>query len=224
VSLFKNLPYDPIKDFAPVTLLMKGVTVLVAHPSVPANNVKELIALGKAKGGNSVAWGSAGAGTISHLAGELFVRVTGVNFLHVPYKGAGPALTGLLSGETQFAFLSPVTARVQLQAKKVKAFTVTSLERFPATPDVPSAAEAGVPGLEALLWFGLMAPAKTPRPIVMKLNREINESFKQPDTQEALLKLGALAAPTTPEEMLAFIKAELVKWAPVIKAAGIKVE
>jgi tripartite-type tricarboxylate transporter receptor subunit TctC len=224
VSLFKNLPYDPIKDFAPITLLMKGVTVLVAHPSVPANNLKELVALGRAKGGQSVAWGSAGAGTISHLAGELFVRVSGVHFLHVPYKGAGPALTGLLSGETQFAFLSPVTARSQLQAKKVKAFAVTSLQRFPATPDVPSATEAGMPELEALLWFGLMAPAKTPRPIVMKLNREITESFKQPDTQEALLKLGALAAPTTPEEMLAFIKAELAKWTPVIKAAGIKVE
>ncbi|HZN26735.1 MAG TPA: tripartite tricarboxylate transporter substrate binding protein [Burkholderiales bacterium] len=224
VSLFKNLPYDPVKDFAPVSLLMKGVTVLVAHPSVPANNVQELIALGKAKGGNAVAWGSAGAGTISHLAGELFVRVTGIDFLHVPYKGAGPALTGLLSGETNFAFLSPVTARTQLQAKKVKAFTVTSLQRFPGLPDVPSAAEAGVPKLDALLWFGLMAPAKTPQSIVMKLNREITESFNQPDTKEALLKLGAIAAPTTPQDMSAFIKAELAKWTPVIKAAGIKAE
>src|SRR3954468_19306026 len=116
-SLFKNLPYDPIRDFAPVSLLMKGVTVLVAHPSVPANSVQELIALGKAKGGNNIAWGSAGSGTICHLAGELFKRVSGVDFLHIPYKGAGPALTGLLSGETQFAFLSPVTARSQLQAK-----------------------------------------------------------------------------------------------------------
>src|SRR5918911_436044 len=160
VSLFKNLPYDPIRDFAPISLLMKGVTVLVAHPSLPANSAQELIALGKAKGGSAVSWGSAGAGTISHLAGELFVRVSGVKFLHVPYKGAGPALTGLLSGETQFAFLSPVTARSQLQSKKVKAFTVTSLQRFPSLPEVPSAAEAGVPGLDALLWFGLMAPAK----------------------------------------------------------------
>ena len=224
VSLFKNLPYDPIRDFAPISLLMKGVTVLVAHPSVPANNVQELIALGKAKGGNGVAWGSAGSGTISHLAGELFVRVSGVDFLHVPYKGAGPALTGLLSGETQFAFLSPVTARTQLQAKKVKAFTVTSLQRFPGLPDVPSAAEAGVPKLDALLWFGLMAPAKTPQAIVTKLNKEINESFSQPDVKEALLKLGAIAAPTTPQEMTAFIKAELGKWTPVIKAAGIKAE
>ena len=224
VTLFPKLPYDPLRDFAPITILMKGVTVLVAHPSVPANNVQELIALGKAKGGNTIPWGSAGAGTISHLAGELFVKVSGVNFLHIPYKGAGPALTGLLSGETQFAFLSPVTARSQLQAKKVKAFTVTSLQRFPGTPEVPSAAEAGVPGLDALLWFGLMAPAKTPQPIITKLNREINDSFNQPDVKEALLKLGALAAPSTPEEMRAFIKAELAKWTPVIKAAGIKVE
>jgi tripartite-type tricarboxylate transporter receptor subunit TctC len=224
VSLFKNLPYDPLRDFAPISLLMKGVTVLVAHPSTPANSVQELITLGKAKGGDAVSWGSAGAGTISHLAGELFVRVSGVKFLHIPYKGAGPALTGLLSGETQFAFLSPVTARTQLQAKKVKAFTVTSLERFPALPDVPSAKEAGVPGLDALLWFGIMAPAKTPQPIVMRLNREISDSFNQPDTKEALLKLGAIASPTTPEEMRAFIKAELVKWTPVIKDAGIKAD
>lgn len=221
VSLFKNLPYDPVRDFAPISILMKGVTVLVAHPSVPANNVQELIALGKAKGGNAVPWGSAGAGTISHLAGELFISVSGVKFLHVPYKGAGPALTGLLSGETQFAFLSPVTAHAQLQAKKVKAFTVTSLQRFPGTPDVPSATEAGVPGLDALLWFGIMAPAKTPQSIIMKLNKEINDSFNRPDVKEALLKLGAIASPSSPQEMAAFIKAELAKWTPVIKAAGI---
>ena len=224
VTLFPKLPYDPLRDFAPISNLMKGVTVLVAHPSVPANSVQELIALGKAKGGDAVSWGSAGAGTISHLAGELFKKVSGVNFLHIPYKGAGPALTGLLSGETQFAFLSPVTARSQLQAKKVKAFTVTSLQRFPGTPEIPSATEAGVPGLDALLWFGIMAPAKTPPAIVAKLNREIVESFNQPDTKEALLKMGAIAAAGTPEELREFIKAELAKWTPVIKAAGIKVE
>jgi tripartite-type tricarboxylate transporter receptor subunit TctC len=223
-SLFPKLPYDPLRDFAPISILMKGVTVLVAHPSVPANNVQELVALGKAKGGNAVSWGSAGAGTISHLAGELFVKVSGVNFLHIPYKGAGPALTGLLSGETQFAFLSPVTARAQLQAKKVKAFTVTSLQRFPGTPEIPSASEAGVPGLDALLWFGIMAPAKTPPAIVTRLNKEINDSFAQPDVKEALLKLGAIASPSTPEEMRAFIKSELTKWTPIIKAAGIKAD
>jgi tripartite-type tricarboxylate transporter receptor subunit TctC len=221
VSLFKNLPYDPIKDFAPVSLLMKGVTVLVAHPSLPANSVQELIALGKQKQGN-VTWGSAGAGTISHLTGELFKQVTGVNFLHVPYKGAGPALTGLLSGETQFAFLSPVTAHAQLKAGKVKAFAVSSATRFPGTPDIPSATEAGVPGMEALLWFGILAPAKTPQAIVTKLNREINASFSRPDTREALLKLGAIASPTTPDELRAFIQSELKKWTPIIKSAGIK--
>lgn len=221
VSLFKHLPYDPVKDFAPITLLMKGVTVLVAHPSVPANSVQELIALGKAKGGGSVTWGSAGAGTISHLAGELFNNVSGVKFLHVPYKGAGFALTGLLSGETHFAFLSPVTAHVQLQARKVKAFTVTSLTRFPGTPDIPSATEAGVPGLNALLWFGIMAPAKTPQPVVTRLNKEINDSFNRQDVKDALLKLGAIAAPGSPQDMRAFMQAELAKWTPIIKSAGI---
>jgi tripartite-type tricarboxylate transporter receptor subunit TctC len=224
VSLFKNLPYDPVRDFAPISLLMKGVTVLVAHPSVPANSVQDLIALGKAKGGNAVSWGSAGAGTISHLSGELFNQVTGIKFLHVPYKGAGPALTGLLSGETQFAFLSPVTAYAQLQARKVKAFAVSSVTRFPGTPDIPSAAEAGVPGMEALLWFGIMAPAKTPQAIVTRLNREINESFTRPDVKEALLKLGAIASPSSSEEMRSFIKSELTKWTPIIKAAGIKAD
>src|SRR5688572_20870287 len=190
VTLFPKLPYDPLRDFAPISILMKGVTVLVAHPSVPANSVQELIALGKAKGGNAVSWGSAGAGTISHLAGELFVQVSGVKFLHIPYKGAGFALTGLLSGETQFAFLSPVTAHVQLQAKKVKAFTVTSLQRFPGTPDIPSATEAGVPGLDALLWFGIMAPAKTPQSVVMKLNKEINDSFNRPEARSEERRVG----------------------------------
>jgi tripartite-type tricarboxylate transporter receptor subunit TctC len=206
VTLFPKLPYDPLRDFAPVSMLMKGVTVLVAHPSVPANSVQDLIALGKAKGGNAVSWGSAGAGTISHLAGELFIQVSGVKFLHVPYKGAGFALTGLLSGETQFAFLSPVTAHVQLQAKKVKAFTVTSLQRFPGTPDIPSAAEAGVPGLDALLWFGIMAPAKTPQSIVVRLNSEINDAFNRQDAKDTLLKLGAIAAPSTPEEITIELK------------------
>ena len=224
VSLFPKLPYDPLRDFEPVTILMKGVTVLVAHPSIAASSVQELIALGKSKGGSAVPWGSAGAGTISHLAGELFNQVSGVKFLHIPYKGAGPALTGLLSGEVQFAFLSPVTAHAQLQAKKVKAFAVTSRERFPALPDVLSATEAGVPGIEALLWFGLMAPAKTPPSIVTKLNNAVRESFSRPETRDALLKLGALAAPSTPAEMRAFLQAELAKWTPVIRTAGIKAE
>jgi tripartite-type tricarboxylate transporter receptor subunit TctC len=221
VSLFKNLPYHPLRDFEPVTLLMKGVTVLVAHPSVAANSVQELIALGKAKGGSAVTWGSAGAGTISHLTGELFNQVTGIKFLHVPYKGAGPALTGLLSGEVHFAFLSPVTAHAQLQAGKVKAFVVSSRERFPGTPNIPSATEAGVPGMEALLWFGLMAPAKTPKAVIALLNREINDVFKQPEVQDTLLKMGAVASPSSPAEMRAFIESELARWTPVIKAAGI---
>jgi tripartite-type tricarboxylate transporter receptor subunit TctC len=221
VSLFKNLPYDPLRDFEPVTMLMKGVTVLVVHPSVAANSVQELVTLARTRPGANFTWGSAGAGTISHLTGELFNQVTGIKFLHVPYKGAGPALTGLLSGEVQFAFLSPVTAYAQLQAGKVKAFAVSSRDRFPGTPNIPSATEAGVPGMEALLWFGLMAPAKTPRPIIARLNREITESFKQPDVVQTLLKLGAVASPSSPEEMRAFLKSELAKWSPIIKAAGI---
>ena len=222
VALYKDLPYDPVKDFAPVSRMTTGVVVLVTHPSIPVSNAKELIAFIKQKSGLSYA--SAGNGTMSHLAGELFNRIAGVKVLHVPYKSAGFALTSLLSSETQISFLSPVTAHTQLKAGRVKALAVSSKTRFPGTPDIPSAVEAGIPGMDAQLWFGLFTTAKTPRAVVMKLNREITEVLNKPDVKAMLLTQGAEAAPSTPEELGDFVKSELARWIPIIKAAGIKAD
>jgi tripartite-type tricarboxylate transporter receptor subunit TctC len=223
VTLYaKDLPYDPIKDFAPVTMVSRGVTVLVSHPSLPASTAQELIAYAKQRG--NLTYGSAGNGTISHLTGELFNQVTGLKVLHVPYKSAGFALTALLGNEVQISFLSPITAYSQLKAGKVKAYAVSSKERFAGAPDIPSASEAGIPGMEALLWFGVFAPAQTPRPVVMKLNQGIGDLLRQPDVKEALIKQGAEASPSTPEELGKFVQSELAKWTPIIKAAGMKAD
>ncbi len=222
VSLYPGLPYDPLRDFAPITKVTTGVTVLVTHPSVPVSTVKELIALARQKG--NLSYGSAGNGTISHLTGELFNQVAGVKLLHIPYKSAGFALTALLGNETPVSFLSPITAHTQLKAGRVKALAVSSKERFPSTPEIPSAAEAGIPGMDAQLWFGLFTTAKTPRAIVLKINREVVDMLNRPDVKEAILKQGALVAPGTPEELGAFVKSELARWTPIIKAAGIKAD
>lgn len=219
VSLYKNLPYDPLKDFAPITRVASLVTVLVTHPSVPVSNVKELIAYAKQK---DLSYASAGNGTISHLTGELFKQVTGVNIQHVPYKSAGFALTAIISGETQVSFLSPVTAHSQLKSGKVKALAVSSRERFVGAPDIPSATEAGIPGMEAELWFGLFTTAGTPKAIVGKLNREIVAILRNPEVKNAILTRGAVVTPSTPEELTAWVKSELKKWTPIIKASGIK--
>jgi tripartite-type tricarboxylate transporter receptor subunit TctC len=220
VSLYKSLPYDPIKDFAPISLVAKLVTVLVVHPSVPANNVQELIAYAKQKG--DLNYASAGNGTISHLTGELFNQVAGLKIQHVPYKSAGAALTGLIGGETPVSFLSPITAHTQLKAGKLKAFAVSSRTRFVAVPDIPSATEAGIPGMEAVLWFGLFAPAQTPKPIVAKLNQTVVEILSRPDVKAAILVRGGEVAPSTPDELAAWVKSEIKKWTPIIKAAGIQ--
>ena len=221
VSLYKNLPYDPLKDFAPITKTATLVTVLVLHPSIPAKNVQELVALAKQK---NLTYASAGNGTISHLTGELFKQVAKVDVQHVPYKSAGFALTSILSGETQISFLSPITAYVQLKSGKLRALAVSSTERFVAVPDIPSATEAGIPGMVAELWFGLFTTAKTPKPIVAKLNREITGILQSQEVKDALLKRGAIVAPGTPDELQAFVKSELAKWTPIIKASGIKAD
>jgi tripartite-type tricarboxylate transporter receptor subunit TctC len=220
VSLYKNLPYDPLKDFAPITRTGTLVTVLVTHPSVPAANARELIAYARQKG--DLSYASAGNGTISHLTGELFKQVAGVQLQHVPYKSAGFALTAIISGEVQVSFLSPVTAYTQLKSGKVKAFAVSSRERFVGTPEIPSATEAGIPGMEAELWFGLFTTAGTPKTILAKLNKEIVGILNSSEVKEALLKRGAIATPSTPEELAAWVKSELAKWTPIIKASGIK--
>jgi tripartite-type tricarboxylate transporter receptor subunit TctC len=221
VSLYKNLPYDPLKDFSPITRTASGVTVLVLHPSVPAKNVAELVALSKQK---PLSYASAGNGTVSHLTGELFKQVTKANVQHVPYKSAGFALTSILSGETQISFLSPVTAYAQLKSGKVRALAVSGRERFPGAPDIPSTVEAGLAGMEAELWFGLFTTAKVPKPIVAKLHKEITAILNTEEVKASLLQRGAIASPSTPEELQAYVKSELAKWTPIIKASGIKAD
>ncbi len=221
VSLYKNLPYDPLKDFSPITKTASGVTVLVLHPSVPAKNVPELVALAKQK---QLSYASAGNGTVSHLTGELFKQVAKVNVQHVPYKSAGFALTSILSGETQISFLSPVTAYAQLKSGKVRALAVSGKDRFPGAPDIPSATEAGLAGMEAELWFGLFTTAKVPKPIVAKLHKEITAILASEEVKASLLQRGAIASPSTPEELQAYVKSELAKWTPIIKASGIKAD
>ncbi len=203
-------------------MVATGVTVLVANPAVPVSNAEEFIAYAKRKG--DLAYGSAGNGSISHLTGELLKKVTGIPLQHIPYKSAGNALTAVLSGEVPVSFLSPLTAHAQLKAGKVKALAVSSGTRFPGAPDIPSATEAGIPGMEAKLWFGLFAPANTPKAIVAKLNGEIGEILRAPQTQETFLKQGVAAASSTPEELRDWVKAELARWTPLIQAAGIKAD
>ena len=219
--LFKNLAYDPIRDFAPISLLTNSGIALTINPSVPANSVKEFVAYAKAHPG-TLNYASAGGGTSSQLSGELFNQMTGAKLVHIPYKGAGFALTAVVAGETQAAFLSTTTASAQVKAGKLKALAVMSAKRFPAAPDIPSITEAGFAGIESSVWFGLLAPAGTPKAIVEKINRDVVASLNAPESRSMLLAQGAEPTPTTPQEFDAFLKAEIKKWGRVIKEAGIK--
>ncbi|HZR69259.1 MAG TPA: tripartite tricarboxylate transporter substrate binding protein [Burkholderiales bacterium] len=223
VTLYaKTLPYDPVRDFEPVTMVAQGVVVLVTHPSLPVTSAKEFVAYAKQKG--DLSYASAGNGSTSHLAGELLKKITGIPLQHIPYKSAGNALTAVLANEVPVSFLSPLTAHTQLKAGKVRALAVSSTERFPGAPDIPSAAEAGIPGMQIKLWFGLFAPAKTSRAVVLKLNHEIGGILRAPETQETFLKQGVAATPSTPEELGEWVKTELVKWTPIIRESGIKAD
>jgi len=220
-SLFKDLAYDPVRDFAPLSNIVNVGIALVVHPSVPATSLKDFIAYAQGKPGG-LNYGSPGGGTSGNLTGELVNLVTKAKMQHVPYKGAGFALTGVVSGETQASFLATSTAAAQIRAGKLRALAVIRKTRFPGLPDVPSAAEAGYPDLEANAWFGLFAPAKTPKPVVAKLNQEMVRVLGLRDVQELLLKQGAEAAPTSPEEFGAYVKSEIVKWSRVVKESGAK--
>ncbi|MGZ8154391.1 MAG: Bug family tripartite tricarboxylate transporter substrate binding protein [Burkholderiales bacterium] len=219
--LFKKLAYDPIKDFAPITLLTNSGIALVINPSMPVNTLKDFVAYARSRPG-TLNYGSAGGGTSSQLSGELFNQMTGAKLVHIPYKGAGFALTAVVQGETQAAFLSTTTASAQVKAGKLKALAVMSPRRFPAAPDIPSVTEAGFPGIESSVWFGLLAPAGTPKAIVDKINHDVVAILKTPEARSQLLVQGAEPTPTTPQEFEAFLRAEIKKWGRVIKEAGIK--
>jgi len=223
VSLFSKLPYDPIRDFAPVSLIMEAEGLLVVHPSVPAKTVKELIALARSRPGQ-LSYASAGHGTAAHLAGELFKSMAKVDMVHVPYKGNVPAITDLIAGQTSLLFATMPTVLPQVQAGRLRALAVTSSARSPAAPELPTIAEAALPGYSVTNWIGVFAPAGTPREIILKLNAEIVRTMQAPDIQKRLLNEGAKFTPWSPDQFASFVKAELAKWAKVVKEAGIRVD
>ena len=222
-SIYPSLPYDPVQDFAPVTLVATVPNVLVVNPEVPANSVAELIALAKEKPGE-LNFASSGNGTSIHLSGELFKAMTGVDIVHVPYKGSGPAVVDLLGGQVEMMFDNLPSSAPQIKAGKLRPLGVTSKERSPTLPDVPTIAEAGVPGYEALSWFGVLVPAGTPNAIVAKLQDEIAKALADPAMRERFAELGAVPVGGTPAEFANFISAETAKWAKVVQDAGIKLE
>ena len=222
-SLYAKMPYDHVKDFVPVILVAGVPNVLVVNPAVPANSVAELIAYAKANPGK-LNFASSGNGTSIHLSGELFKFMAGVQMTHVPYKGSAPALQDLIGGQVQLMFDNLPPSLPQIKAGKLRALAVTSLARAPALPDVPTMAEAGLPGYEASSWFGVLAPAGTPPAIVTKLNAEIARWLATPEAKEKLSKQGANAAGGTPEDFAKHIAAETAKWAKVVKDSGAKID
>jgi tripartite-type tricarboxylate transporter receptor subunit TctC len=222
-SLYPRMPYDHMKDFAPIVLVAAVPNVLEVNPELPVHSVAELIAYAKANPGK-LNFASSGSGTSIHLSGELFKVMAGVQMTHIPYKGSAPALTDLMGGQVQLMFDNLPPSLPQIKAGKLRALAVTTATRAPALPDVPTIAEAGLPGYESSSWFGLLAPTGTPRDIVVKLNAEIASWLATPEAREKLTAIGAIAMGGTPEDFARHIAAETTKWAGVVKASGAKVD
>jgi len=222
-SLYSNLPYDPVKDFVPITLIARVPNMLVVNPEVPAKDVKELIALLKANPGKYT-FASSGNGTSQHLSGELFKSMAGVEMQHIPYKGSPPALQDVVAGHVTMTFDNITTAWPLAKAGKLRALAVTTAKRSSIAPDVPTLAEAGLPGFEIGSWQGVFAPAGTPAPIVRRLNAEIVKILRLPEINDRLAGLGAEIVADSPEEFAALVKAEVVKWSEVVKKSGAKVD
>jgi tripartite-type tricarboxylate transporter receptor subunit TctC len=223
VSLYRALPYDPVKDFAPVTLLGDGPYLLVLHPSVPAKSVRELVALARERPDRLV-FASSGTGSGGHLAGELLMSLTGARLLHVPYKGGGPALIDLLSGQAQVLFAPYASASGHVRSGRIRALAVSTARRPAALPDLPTIAESGVPGYDSGVWYGVLAPAATPPAIVTELHRAIVGALGQPDFRKVLVDAAIDPIGSTPAELGAHIRREIAKWAALIRASGIRVE
>ncbi|OGA50350.1 MAG: hypothetical protein A3F74_11525 [Betaproteobacteria bacterium RIFCSPLOWO2_12_FULL_62_58] len=222
-SVYSKLPFDPVKDFAPVILLATGPYLLVAHPSVPAKSVRELVALAKAQPGK-INYSSAGPGSGFHMAGELLNLMAGIKTIHIPYKGGAPAGTAVLSGEVDMTFGSPAVLLRFVQANRLRALAVTTPQRFSQLPDVPTVAEAGLPDFEAQSWYGIFAPAGTPREIVAKLAEQIDRILKAEDVRKIFSQAGLEAGGGTPQEFGDLFLKDVKKWAKVAKDAGVKVD
>jgi tripartite-type tricarboxylate transporter receptor subunit TctC len=221
-GVFSSLPYNPTSDFAPVTLVGSATVMLVTHPSVPANSVSELIALAKAQP-KLLTFASSGSGGVSHLIGEYFKSRAGIEMLHVPYKGDTPMITDLIGGQVSLAFGTAVAFLPHVQKGSLKALAVTNARPSPVAPGLPTIAESGLAGFEALQWFGILAPAGTPKEIVSRLNREIVDILKMPDIRDRLQSLGIEIVGGSPEDFAAFMKSEATKWQQIARDANVKV-
>lgn len=222
-SLYSSVPYDPVKDFEPISLVSLAPNVLVVHPSAPVKSVKDLIALAKARP-KQVLFAGSGSGSTPHLAGELFNTLAKVEMVHLPYRGSGPAIVGILSGEATIMFM-PTTNAVQLvKEKRLRAIAVTTLERVPALPELPTIAESGLKGYESNQWYGVLAPAGTPADILNQLNSQIVKIMQSPDMKSRMAADGLIGVGGTREQFAAHIKAEIAKWAKVIRQSGARVD
>ena len=221
-TLYTKLNYDPVKDFAPITLVATVPNVVVTQTSHPAT-LREFIAAAKTKPG-AMNFGSGGSGTSNHLAGELFNLLTGTKLTHVPYKGVNLAMQDVMAGRIDLVVIGVPAAAPHVKAGKLRALAVIAPQRLPALPDVPTVAEAGLPGFEVTTWYGILAPAGTPRPIVARLNTELVKAMHSPEMKERLAGIGTGPVTTTPEEFAAYIKAEIAKWGDVIRKAGLKAD
>ncbi|HEY0337551.1 MAG TPA: tripartite tricarboxylate transporter substrate binding protein [Burkholderiales bacterium] len=223
MSLMPNRGYDSLRDLAPVTQAVTVTNLLVVHPSVPARNVKELLAMARAKPGR-LNYASSGNGTVTHLAGELFKLMGKVDITHVPFKGGAPALTALISGEVDLSYENSLVVTPHVKAGKVKALAVTGTKRSQLMPDLPTISESGLPGYNASGWYGLFVPAATPKPIIARLNQEAVKALRMPDVVRTLSGQGAEPVGNTPEEFGAFVKAEIEKWSNLVKVARMKMD
>ena len=223
-TLYGKMPYDPVKDFAPVALVAQVPNVLVVHPALPVKSVRQLIELARERPGN-LNFGSGSTGSTGHLAGELFKTMAGVQMVHIPYKGGAPAMADLLAGQVQLMFDNLANALPNVKAGRLRALAVTTLARSPAMPELPTIAESGLPGFDLTTWFGVLVPAGTPPEIVAKLNAEIVRALNAKDMRERLEKMGAEPpANNTPEHFAAFIRAEAAKYAKVVDESGARVD
>jgi tripartite-type tricarboxylate transporter receptor subunit TctC len=222
-ALYGKVPYDPVRDYAPITLLGTGTYILVVHPSLPVKSVKELIALAKARPGQ-IAYSSSGNGSGGHLAAELLNSMAGVRMLHVPYKGGGPALMDLIAGQVQILFATQLASWPHVQSGRIRALAVSTAKRPASLPGLPTIAEAALPGYDSGVWYGILAPAGTPHEIIQKLNHEIVRALDHPDYRSLLVNNGIDPIGSPPEELGQYIRSELVKWAKVVKDAAVRVD
>ena len=222
-GLYQKLPYDPLRDFAPITLLGEGGYILVVHPSLPAKSVKELLALARARPGQ-IAYSSSGNGSGGHLAIELLNSMAGIRMLHVPYKGGGPALMDLIAGQVQVLFATQLASWPHVQSGRIRALAVSTAKRPASVPDLPTVSEAGLPGYDSGVWYAVLAPAGTPRDIIMRINGEVARALKQPDYRSLLVNNTIEPIGSPPEQLSQYIKSELAKWARVIKAANVRID